>query len=738
MKYSAKDITVLEGLEAVRKRPGMYVGDIHKAILQMIFEAVDNAVDEFVAGYATKLKLIIEKTKITVVDNGRGIPVDMHETNKPAVEVVMTVLHSGGKFGGSSYQYSGGLHGVGISVVNALSKKLDVEVYKDNQIYAISFYKGNLDKELHIIGPTLEKGTLISFEPDFDILPEQWPTKEEISDRLQEISFLNSGLEIIFEDNGITKSFKSNLQQVLTDKENFAHCIIYIKDKQVECAFGWTTRDSESVLCYTNGIRQTDGGTHLIGFKTAINRAIQAYIEKQKKKINCTPEDVRNGIRAILAIKLQEPSFASQTKTRLVTAEARNIVERSIFEFLTNWLEENPKEAQKILEVIALSTRKREAALKARELTKKSERSEFSLQGKLAPCTGKPEESELFLVEGDSAGGTAKTERDIKTQAIFPLGGKILNVARVPVNRALKFEELVSLITALGTNIGEKFDYSKLRYHKIIIMADADVDGQHIFCLLAMFFAKFMPKLFEENIYVARPPLFKITVGNKFSYVRNEEELEDYMLTRISNLNVSSNGVRLDKTQIKNLLQKCKNLSHFIDTNSFTAEKEIIALALAYNLEDLEKWGAMALGGNINIISQDNQLKINLKNTYGESDSVIDLTDKFRISELPITIENNNSKKLIMCPLRLIEVLQTESSKSIYVQRYKGLGEMNPDELYETCLDKNTRVIEKLHIPVESTKEVWENMIEIMGDENERRPFVLEELSKLFNLKINY
>ena len=546
--YCANQIQILEGLEAVRKRPGMYIGSTSsRGLHHLVYEVVDNSIDEALAGYCTHVEVTIHKdNSITVTDNGRGIPVDMHESGKPAVEVVLTVLHAGGKFGGSGYKVSGGLHGVGVSVVNALSSYMDVRVKRDGKIYAISFEKGVTKEPLHVIGETTETGTYVHFLPDSEIFDETVYDYDTLRHRLRELSFLNRGITITLSDErgeelrkevfyfeGGISSFVEHLNR---NKEVINPEPVYFNGTKdttvVEIALQYNTSYSENIYSFVNNINTEEGGTHLAGFKSALTRAANDFARRQgiikNNDDNLQGEDIREGLTCVISIKLREPQFEGQTKTKLGNSEVRGIVDSIVTEGLSEYFEENPVISKKIIEKSIMASRAREAARKARELTRRKNALEVSsLPGKLADCSVKdPEQAEIYLVEGDSAGGSAKQGRDRRFQAILPLRGKILNVEKARLDKVLNNEEIRTMITAFGSGIGEEFDITKRRYGKIIIMTDADVDGAHIRTLLLTFFYRYMKPLIENgHVYIAQPPLYQIRKGKSHWYTYSDEEL---------------------------------------------------------------------------------------------------------------------------------------------------------------------------------------------------------------------
>lgn len=546
--YGANQIQILEGLEAVRKRPGMYIGSTSaRGLHHLVYEVVDNSIDEALAGYCTHIEVTIHKdNSITVTDNGRGIPVDMHESGKPAVEVVLTVLHAGGKFGGSGYKVSGGLHGVGVSVVNALSSYMDVKVKRDGQIYEIAFEHGVTKQPLHVIGETSETGTYVHFLPDPKIFDETVYDYDTLRHRLRELSFLNRGItitltderaeeakkEVFYFEGGIT-SFVEHLNR---NKEVINPEPIYFNGTKdgtvVEIALQYNTSYSENIYSFVNNINTEEGGTHLAGFRSALTRAANDFARRQgiikNNEENLVGEDIREGLTCVISLKIREPQFEGQTKTKLGNSEVRGIVDSIVTEGLSEYFEENPAISRKIIEKSIMASRAREAARRARELTRRKNALEVSsLPGKLADCSVKdPEAAEIYLVEGDSAGGSAKQGRDRRFQAILPLRGKILNVEKARLDKILNNEEIRTMITAFGSGIGEDFDINKRRYSKIIIMTDADVDGAHIRTLLLTFFYRYMKPLVENgHVFIAQPPLYQIRKGRNHWYTYSDDEL---------------------------------------------------------------------------------------------------------------------------------------------------------------------------------------------------------------------
>jgi DNA gyrase subunit B len=543
-EYGAKDIQVMEGLSAVRKRPAMYIGSTGlKGLHHLVFEVVDNSIDEALAGFCDKIMVVIHKdNSVSVIDNGRGIPVDVHpKYNKPAVEIVMTMLHAGGKFDKKTYKVSGGLHGVGISVVNALSKEVLVNINKGGKIYRQKYSQGNKITELEIVGDTNARGTKVTFIPDPEIFSEREFHFDVLSSRFRELAFLNKGLHITLQDERTDKKQEyqydggiiSFVEFLNKNKEPLHKPIYFEKEKngiQLEIALQYNTGYQENIFSFANNINTQEGGSHLIGFKTALTRTLNGQAEKIKANdVRMSSEDTREGLVAVISVKVPEPQFEGQTKTKLGNSEVRGIVESLINENLGNFFEENPQVSKIILQKCVTSAKAREAAARARELTRrKGALNSHSLPGKLADCSERdPAKAELYLVEGDSAGGSAKQGRNRSFQAILPLRGKILNVEKARLNRIFQNEEIITMITALGTGIGDEFDVNKLRYHKVIIMTDADVDGAHIRTLLLTFLYRHMEKLITQgHVYIAQPPLFKVNKHKKMYYAYSDKQLE--------------------------------------------------------------------------------------------------------------------------------------------------------------------------------------------------------------------
>jgi len=780
-KYTAESIKVLKGLEAVRKRPAMYIGSTGPEGLQhLVYEVVDNSIDEALAGFCTKIDVIIHvDCSVTVIDNGRGIPVGMHKKErKPAAEVVMTTLHAGGKFDTKTYQISGGLHGVGVSVVNALSGKLDLEIKKQGGVYTQSYKKGKAITKLKKIGKTKKTGTKITFKPDDEIFESLEFNFDVLSQRLRELSFLNKGLKISivdertdkghdFEYKGGIKEFVQYLNQnktVLNPKPIYFESVK--GDVIVEMALQYNTSYSESIFTFVNNINTTEGGTHLIGFKAALTRSINLYANANNLikdlKQNLTGDDTREGLCTVLNLKIQNPQFEGQTKTKLGNSDIKGIVESIVNEQLSIYFEENPTVSKKLVMKILDAARAREAARKARELARrKGVLESTSLPGKLADCQEKdPAESEIFLVEGDSAGGSAKQARDRRFQAILPLKGKILNVEKARFDKVLQSEEIGIIISALGTGVEQSdFNLDKLRYYKVIIMTDADVDGSHIRTLLMTFFYRQMPQLVEKGyLYIAQPPLYKISKGKSFQYLRDEREFEKYIIKKISEefqIKVSRQkdlikgekfrrffkGIIAKKHYIQ-ILEK-KNFPFFLIRILLDNEaKDVEFLRRPRGLENIQN--LLNEKGIISVLSEDEEyglyeLAVNFQvNGMNVSCSVnIDLVKSVEYRNLfkihkdlekfkpPFQVLSDSEKVKIENESKLLEYLFQKGKKGIAIQRYKGLGEMAPKQLWETTMDPEVRYL--LQVSVQDAVEADKIFTILMGSEVEPRRIFIEE-----------
>jgi len=792
--YGADNIKILEGLEAVRKRPSMYIGNVGiEGLHHLVYEVVDNSIDEAMAGHCdTIIVRIHPDMRVSVEDNGRGIPVGMHETEHiPACEVVMTKLHAGGKFDKDSYKVSGGLHGVGISVVNALSEKLDMEVYKDGEVYYQEYSKGAKQCELSVVGKTDKRGTKITFIPDFSIMNENEFQYEKLSRRLRELAFLNKGLRIIIEDErsadkddfcyeGGLVSFVEYLNRNNTP----LHPPILIEanknDVQVDVAIQYNETFKEKIYSFANNINTIEGGFHLSGFKGALTRTMNTYaasgnLPKNMKNIKIGGDDVREGLTAIISVKIMDPQFEGQTKTKLGNSDVKGVVESLVNEKLAIFLEENPAVAKKILLKAVDASRARDAAKRARELArKKGTLLDSTLPGKLAECQfADPKERELFLVEGDSAGGSAKQGRDRRFQAILPLKGKILNVEKARFDKILRSEEIKNVFTVLGTGAGkEEYDIEKLRYHKVVIMTDADVDGSHIRTLLLTFFYRQMPDLVTNGyLYIAQPPLFRVGKGKSGIYLKDEPEYRDYLVKRIcGNKDVYIHGQEapLEETELYDFLRELAEYHNAVErlqrrefdiellnilikegvSDKFFLEdkekmihlKEVLETA-GYNTGDVEfnevfHIHEMEVPGKKINDEADYSLNISKaipilvgKTLISTIDYKIMLKKQGNISAFdspPFSVFTKGSTengKEFSDKLQFFIHMMSEAKKGINIQRYKGLGEMNPDQLWETTMDPEKRVM--LQVTVDDAEKADEIFSLLMGEEVEpRRNFI--------------
>ncbi|MCY4304047.1 MAG: DNA topoisomerase (ATP-hydrolyzing) subunit B [Aestuariivita sp.] len=794
-EYGADSIKVLRGLEAVRTRPGMYIGDTDdgSGLHHMVYEVVDNCIDEALADYADNVNVKINAdSSVLVSDNGRGIPVDIHEEEGvSAAEVIMTQLHAGGKFDSDSYKISGGLHGVGVSVVNALSSWLELRIWRDGKEHFARFENGETTEPLKIIGNSDGKtGTEVKFLASTETFSDLNYSFEILERRLRELAFLNSGVKIILEDlrsvdlkrtkliyEGGVSQFVKYLDR---HKTGLMPEPIFMTGKRddigIEAALWWNDSYHETVLPFTNNIPQRDGGQHLIGFRAALTRTVQKYAQDggfaKKEKISFTGDDAREGLTCVLSVKVPDPKFGSQTKDKLVSSEVRAAVEGFVSENLNEWFEENPAEARVIVSKIIEAAQAREAARKARELTRRKSALDVNyLAGKLKDCADKnPVNSELFLVEGDSAGGSAQTGRDRRTQAILPLRGKILNVERARFDRMLSSQEIGNLVMALGTGIGrDEFDIEKLRYHKIVIMTDADVDGAHIRTLLLTFFFRQMPQLIEGGyLYIAQPPLYKVMQGKSEVYLKDESALEQHLINQgISNtvlsLGSGNDIMGHDLEQVVNDARQFKRVLNAFATHyprhileqatiagafipgAVDANLQSVANIIAERLEVIAEEFEKGWHGHV---TQDNGIALSRILRGVEELRIVnatvlrsiearkagEFTERLqKVYSSPTTLIRNNFKKTINGPLDLLSTIFEEGEKGLTLQRYKGLGEMNPDQLWETTLDPAARTFQQ--VKIKDMVEADDIFTKLMGDIVEpRREFIQKNALSVENL----
>ena len=778
-KYTAEQIKILEGLAAVRKRPAMYIGNTGvEGLHHLVHELVDNSIDEALAGYCSKIDVIIHiDNSVTVRDDGRGIPVDLHQKERrPAVEVVMTKLHSGGKFDNRSYKISGGLHGVGLSVVNALSEFIDLEIRRDGKVYHQTYERGEATTQLEVTGKTKHTGTQVRFKPDSQIFETVNFSFDILSQRLRELAFLNKGLSISIEDERSEKRhdffYKGGILSFVEYLNKNKNCIhpkpIYIQgvknEIDVEIAFQYTDAYSENLFSFANNINTHEGGTHLIGFKSALTRTINQYATSANLfKENLTGEDVREGLAGVISVKIPEPQFEGQTKTKLGNSEVKGLVEGLVNEKLGSYFEENPGIARKIISKVHDAARAREAARKARELSRRKGALEGdTLPGKLADCQERdPALSEIFIVEGDSAGGSAKQGRDRTFQAILPLKGKILNVEKARFDKMLASEEIRLLISALGAGIGkDDYDIQRLRYHRIIIMTDADVDGSHIRTLLLTFFYRHMPEVIERgHLYIAQPPLFKVVEGKNETYSKDEEALNRYLMDRAINKSeviVQSTNKKLNDKRLSLLLEKIytyhdllqrihkkgysRSLIKFLLENGVRNKSTFEEKGKVGDLQKrLRKSGFevfdLAWDEEHNVFGfevQESNGKDVRSRVHWDLVGSVEYRHLYQVRQEiqeiappPYTVVEKGKDVTIDHEEGLLQSLNQLGKEGLSIQRYKGLGEMNPEQLWETTMNPETRTL--LKVKVEDAIEADEIFSILMGDEVEQRRQFIEE-----------
>ncbi|WP_338521301.1 DNA topoisomerase (ATP-hydrolyzing) subunit B [Candidatus Legionella polyplacis] len=803
MSYDSKNIKILKGLDAVKKRPGMYIGDTDdgSGLHHMVFEIVDNSIDEVLAGFSKKIYVTIHNNEsVTVEDDGRGIPVDIHEEEgKSAAEIIMTTLHAGGKFDDNSYKISGGLHGVGVSVVNALSEKLQLFIYRNGNIYKQSYRNGIPNNSIKIIGTSCKTGTKIWFKPSKNIFSNINFRYEILFKRLKELSFLNSEVCIQLIDERTHRSdnfsYKGGISEFVKylnfNKKPIIPSILYIYKKksniQVELAMQWNESFQENILCFTNNIPQKDGGTHLMGFKSGLTRTLNSYIEKEgyikKLKIPLIGNDIREGLSAVLSIKIPDPKFSSQTKDKLISSEVKSIIESVVSEEVYNFLLENPSSSKIVINKIIEAAKSREAAKKAREITRKKSMlmDTIGLPGKLSDCQEKdPEKCELYIVEGDSAGGSAKQARDRKFQAVLPLKGKILNIEKAHFDKMISSQEIITLITAIGCNIGKnEFCLNKIRYNRIIIMTDADIDGAHIRTLLLTFFYRYIPDLIKKGfIYIAQPPLFRVKKGKKEKYIKDEESLLKYFIENsLQNIKICSSNdhEKISILDFKNLLLKYQSIKKvianysneydldvlnrlfylpFLKEKDFSSQKliNVWCKKLCDSLQNL--YFNKNIYYDVSLIYKEEIFSYLPSITvikYGLSKSFI-INKSFFLSKDYIKIMNlgeeikkyvkngfkiikNNKVLKIISFDQVLHWLITEEKCGQVIQRYKGLGEMNPEQLWDTTMNPDIRRM--LKVTIKDAFIADKIFSTLMGDQVEpRKKFIIDNALEVKNIDI--
>ena len=795
-EYNASSIQVLHGLEAVKKRPGMYIGDVGdgSGLHHMVYEVLDNSIDEALAGYCDLISVIINQDgSCTVKDNGRGIPVDIHpEEGVSAAEVIMTQLHAGGKFNKNSYKISGGLHGVGVSVVNALSTWLKAVIHKDGGVYEVEFANGITTKHLTRIGDCgiEEHGTEVSFMPADDTFGDITFVFETLEQRIRELAFLNSGVRILLKDNRLGNEKEvifhydggliEYIKYINQNKSGLGD-VIYIKgeenDVYVEVVLQWTDTYHENLLCFTNNIRQRDGGTHLAGFRSGLTRVVSDYISKniaKKDAIDVTSDDIREGLTYIILAKVPDPKFSSQTKDKLVSSEVRPVIENIVVKQLWRWFEENPEKAKVIIQKISQAAVAREAARKARDLTRrKGALDSFSLPGKLADCqSNDPTISEVFIVEGNSAGGTAKQGRDRKTQAILPLRGKILNVEKVRFDKILASDTITTLIATMGTGIGkDDFDISKLRYHKIIIMTDADVDGQHIETLLLTFFYRQMPEIIRQGyLYVAQPPLYRIKKNGTELFLQNDDALAQQLVKSalmggyIEKMDEQQTRIGGDDLEnltftIMRFINACQEIPSSVDKDIIHAILLSSAKIGSYHLADLldnvnslmqqfveddeYRWHVEMKDGNMHFFREvrGTYHDYTIEHSFLAIPEVVKILHKIDVKLVNEIVENGG--KLVIkdqeykyiSANEYVELIKRLGSEGMTIQRFKGLGEMNADQLWETTMNPDTRTM--LRVSIQDAEEADATFSMLMGEDViPRRNFIIDNALKVKDIDV--